>query len=433
MRGLETARSAELMDRATAVIPGGVNSVARRFDEPISFAHGRGSKIVDMDGNEYVDYLQAWGAIVLGHCHPDVNDAVARQLERTDLYGFGTTELEVSVAELVNEHVPSAEKVQFGVTGSEVVAHAIRLARAVTGRRKIVKFQGHFHGWYDPVSMNHLTDRDELGTADPFTAGILEAVVDETVVLPFNDVEAVERAVREHEDEIAAVVLEPVAHNMGCIPPEDGYLDALREITAEHDIVLIFDEIITGFRHDMGGVQRIEGVTPDLTTLGKSIANGYPISVLCGKAEYMDQFSTAGGPVTFGGTYNAQAGSLAAAKATMELLVDENFHEETRRRRATLAAGLRDLLDDVGLPAHVAEYGTVYLTYFMDDPPQNYRDIVEHHDDETYMDYRWGMIERGVLKVPKNVRRNYLTASHSDADVDRTLDAAAAVLAEIAR
>lgn len=424
MRESKLASSQQLTNRSEKTIPGGVSSYARKFDRPLNFDRGQGSKVYGIDGTEYVDYLQAWGAIILGHCHGQVNKRVKEVLSEQDLYGMGTTELEVEVAETISDHVPSAERVLFGVTGSEVVARAITLARAVTGRRKIIKFQGHYHGWYDPVAMNHLTEQDKLGSKDTFTKGLIPEVVDETIVLPFNDVQALEQAFEDHHDEIAGVILEPIAHNMGCVTPKDGYLEALRRITDENGSLLIFDEIITGFRHDMGGVQSLEGVTPDLTTLGKSIANGYPMSVLCGKQEYMERFHTKkDGDVAFGGTYNSHAASLAAASETMRLLEDLDFHPKATEQSEEISAALSDLIEDIGIDAHVRNFGPVFLTYFADPPIEDYEDTFRHNT-EQYMAYRWEMVERGVLMVPKNVRRNYLTASHTDEDVRKTIEAA---------
>jgi glutamate-1-semialdehyde 2,1-aminomutase len=416
--------SSELMDLAKRHTPGGVHSYARKFERPLSFDRGKGSKVFDLDNNEYVDYLNAWGAIILGHCHETVNESVSRTLESQDLYGMGTTELETEVAGLIKDRIPSAEKVLFGVTGSEVVARAITLARAVTGRKKIIKFQGHYHGWYDSVAMNHLSDPENIGSLDPFTEGLLPEVVDQTVVLPFNDVEAVRAAMDEHRGEIAAILLEPIGHNMGCVTPQDGYLDALREITDEHDSLLIFDEIITGFRHGNGGVQQLEGVVPDLTTLGKSIANGYPMSVLCGKAAYMNHFHTNdGGDVAYGGTYNAHASALAAAFETIRLLERENYYRKATAQSNEIAAALNDLINDICLDAQVKTYGTTFLTYFTKEPIHDYEDVLKS-DVDAYRHYRWNMVDQGVLMVPKNVRRNYLTASHTEADIEKTIEAA---------
>lgn len=424
--------SRALLDRAKNVIPGGVSSYARKFDLPVSFERGEGSRVYDVDGNEYVDYLNAWGAISLGHCHPDVNAAAARALETQDLYGMGTTDLEVELAEAVSEHVPSAERVLFGLSGSSMVASAIRLARAVTGGRKIVKFQGHYHGWYDPLALNHESGSEDIGTKDPFTAGVLPDVFEDTIVLPFNDIDAVEETFAEHGDDIAAVILEPIAHNMGCVLPKDGYLDALREITDDHDSLLIFDEIVTGFRHNMGGAQALFDVTPDLTTMGKSVANGYPLSILCGTAEYMERFQTAdGGDVAFGGTYNAHAGATAAALETIRIMETDDVHERAATLCEEAATGIEDVIDDLGITAQVRRYGTVFLTYFMDGPIDDYEDVLRN-DTETYLAYRLEMINRGVLMVPKDARRNYLTASHTEEDVQRTIEAAEGALRTVA-
>lgn len=434
MSGIDRSKSRELSERARESIPGGVNSYARKFDRELNWESGSGARIRDVDGNEYVDYLQAWGAIILGHCEEEVNGAVADAESRHDLYGYGTTELEVEVAEQIKEHVPSAEKVLFGVTGSEVTAHAVRLSRGITDRRKIVKFQGHYNGWYDSLAMNHLTDADNVGTRDPFTDGLLESVVKETIVLPFNDKGALRETFEEQGDEIAGVILEPVAHNMGCIPPRDGFLETLRDVTNDYGSLLIFDEIITGFRHDLGGVQKLEDVTPDLTTMGKSVANGYPMSILCGREEYMSELAPAGGPVAFGGTYNAHAGSLAAARKTIELIQERDFHANAIDYRDKVCAGLEDALEETGFESEttIEKYGTVFLTYFLKDTPRDYSDVLEH-DVDLYMDYRWGMVDRGVMMVPKDVRRNYITASHNQEDARKTIEAAHEVLAELAK
>lgn len=424
-------RSKALSKRARQSIPGGVSSYARKFETELNWDSAQGSTIRDVDGNNYLDYLQAWGAIILGHADEAVNSAAAEAVQREDLYGYGTTEPEVDLAEAICDHVPSAEKVLFGVTGSEVTAAAVRLARGVTDRSKIVKFQGHYHGWYDALAMNHMSPEARLGDRDPFTDGLLDGAVDETIVLPFNDGEAVRKTFEEYGDEIAGVILEPVAHNMGCVVPQDGFLETLRAVTEAHGSLLVFDEIITGFRHDLGGVQQLEGVTPDLTTLGKSVANGYPMSILCGKAEYMDQFTTAGGSIAFGGTYNAHPASLAAASVTMDRLEETEFHKRAIDYRDRVCAGLEDILADAGITATVERYGTVFLTYFMEDTPTDYRDVLEN-DVETYMGYRWGMIDRGVMMVPENARRNYITAAHNEEDARKTIEAADEVLYELA-
>ena len=423
--------SAALIERAKRVTPGGINSTSRtqmmedRNGNPVCFEEASGAELVDRSGNRYIDYNNGWGPIILGHCDPDVNEAVTEATAKRDIVGMSTSELEVRAAELVAERVPSADKVQFGTTGSEVVAHAIRTARAVTGREKIIKFQGNYHGWYDPVALNYISKPENLGQHDLITTGMLPEATEETIVLPYNDLSAVEAAFEEHAGEIAGVILEPVAHDMGCVPPVDGYLQGLRDVTDEHGALLIFDEIITGFRHDMGGVQKLEGVTPDLTTMAKAVANGYPVSLLCGKDEYMRQFGPGarGGSVYFAGTYNAHTGGMAAVVETITQLEERNVHERFEEVRSTLTDAIRDHLADAGVEGFVQEYGGVFATYFGEGPVTKYRDLLEL-DDETFTEYRWEMIDRGVLMVSKFPRANLLNASLTDEQVQETIDAA---------
>ncbi|WP_255197617.1 aspartate aminotransferase family protein [Halorarius litoreus] len=425
------AESAALIERAKRVTPGGINSTSRtqmmedRQGNPVCFEEASGAELVDRSGNRYVDYNNGWGPIILGHCDPDVNEAVAQATAKRDIVGMSTSELEVRAAELVAERVPSADKVQFGTTGSEVVAHAIRTARAVTGREKIIKFQGNYHGWYDPVALNYISEPENLGQHDLITTGMLPEATEETIVLPYNDLAAVEAAFEEHGDDIAGVILEPVAHDMGCVPPVDGYLQGLRDVTDDHGALLIFDEIITGFRHGMGGVQEREGVEPDLTTMAKAVANGYPVSLLCGKDEYMRQFGPGarGGSVYFAGTYNAHTGGMAAVVETITQLEERNVHERFEEVRTTLTDAIRDHLADAGVEGFVQEYGGVFATYFGEGPVTKYRDLLDL-DDEKFTEYRWEMIDRGILMVSKFPRANLLNASLTDEQVQETIDAA---------
>jgi glutamate-1-semialdehyde 2,1-aminomutase len=423
--------SATLIERAKRVTPGGINSSSRtqmmedRHGNPVCFEKETGAELVDMSGNRYIDYNNAWGPIILGHCDEDVNEAVREATEQRDLVGMSTSELEIRAAELVAERVPSADKVQFGTTGSEVVAHAIRTARAETGREKIIKFQGNYHGWYDPVALNYISKRENLGEHDVITTGLLPEATEETIVLPYNDLAAVEEAFEEHEGEIAGVILEPVAHDMGCIPPVDGYLQGLRDVTDDHGALLIFDEIITGFRHGMGGVQGREGVEPDLTTMAKAVANGYPVSLLCGHDEYMQQFGPGGrgGSVYFAGTYNAHTAGMAAVVETITQLEERNVHDRFDEVRTRLTDAIRDHLADAGVEGFVQEYGGVFATYFGEGPVTKYRDLLDL-DDERFTEYRWEMIDRGILMVSKFPRANLLNASLTDDHVRETIEAA---------
>lgn len=431
--------SAALLERARRVTPGGINSSARaqlmtdRTGDPICFERASGAELYEADGTRYVDYLNAWGPIVLGHCDPTVTNAVTSALETRDLTGVSTSELEVEAAELVVDRVPSADKVQFGLTGSEVVAHAIRAARAQTGRRKIVKFQGNYHGWYDPVALNYLSRREDVGDHDVFTSGLLFEATSETIVVPYNDLDAVEAVFAEHGDEIAAVILEPVAHDMGCVPPVDGFLQGLRDVTAKYGSVLIFDEIVTGARHGIGGVQARSGVTPDLTTMSKAVANGHPVSLLCGTDEYMAEFDlqNQGDSVYFAGTYNGHAGGMAAVVETIRALEARDVQGRFDEIRGRLVPAVRDHIEDAGVDAFVTEYGGAYSTYFGEGPLRNYQDVLDL-DIERFVEYRWELVDRGILMVPMFPRAALLNASLSEDHVTETIEAAGEAIRVVA-
>jgi glutamate-1-semialdehyde 2,1-aminomutase len=267
-------------EEACRYIPGGVNTSLRRFEPLLAFRSAHGAVITDAGGKEYIDYQAAFGPIVLGHNHPAVNARVVETIARIDLIGAGNTDLEIELAGKICRYVPSAGKVLFCNSGSEATYSAIRLARAATGRKRIIKFQGCYHGWHDAVLMNVISAPDRLGGRDPISAGSLPEVLENTVVCTFNDLDDVERALKTHRGEIAAIILEPIPHNIGCVMPKPGFLEGLRELTRVHGSILIFDEVITGFRHALGGYQSVAGVVPDLTTMGKSMANGYPIAAV---------------------------------------------------------------------------------------------------------------------------------------------------------
>src|SRR5687768_14971856 len=275
--------SEQLLDQAAEVIPGGVNTCRRRSEPRLCFQRGEGAYLWDLEGRLYVDYHAAYGAIFLGHSHPAVNERVARAVRDTVLFGVGVTAAEVALARKIVEHVPSAAQVVVCNSGSEATYHALRLARGVTGREKIVKFQGCYNGFHDYVLRNVLSEPGLVGRRDPQSKGMLEAAVDATLVCRFNDLDDVEATVRAHPDAIAAVIGEPVAHNSPGLVPRPGFLEGLRDLCDREGIVLVFDEVITGFRHELGGFQGICGVTPDLTTLGKAIANGYPLAAVAGR------------------------------------------------------------------------------------------------------------------------------------------------------
>jgi glutamate-1-semialdehyde 2,1-aminomutase len=425
------ARSQELYEQACQVLPGGVNSALRNVVPHLIFKETRGAAIVDADGNEYIDYHAAFGPPLLGHSHPEVNGRVRQALEGPLLPGVGTTELEIEVARKIKQHVPSAEKVLLCNTGSEATYHAIRVSRAITGRPKIIKFQGCYHGFHDYVLRNIISPPDKVGKLDPGSAGILPDVLEKTLVCAFNDLGDVERTLNAQRGEVAAIILEPIPHNIGCVLPRPGFLEGLRQLTTAHGAILIFDEVITGFRHHLGGYQAICGVTPDLTTLGKGMANGFPMAAICGKAEIMDRFKTrAGGDTFFAGTFNGNAVGCAATLATIDILEREPVYEHTYRLAERLRAGLREIHQRLGIRATVAGFGSVFLTYFMEGPIESYSDLLRN-DEARFVEYRRRLIERGIFKMPVNLKRNHVSYAHTDAHIDRTLQACEDVLKEI--
>ena len=348
---LPRAASAALFDRARQVIPGGVNTSLRKVEPQIVWSGAEGAYLHDVDGNSYLDYNAAFGPIILGHAHPGVAAGVAEQQRTLDLTGIGTSELEIRAAEKVVEHVPSAEQALFCTSGSEATYHAVRVARGATGRRAIVKFQGHFHGWHDHLLANVISPADRVGRLDPLSAGILPDVHAELIVLEWNDLEGLERLMAERGHEIAAVILEPIPHAIGVVMPEQEFLTQLRALTREHGVVLVFDEVVTGFRHALGGFQAITGITPDLTTLGKAMANGYPCAAICGRRDLMQHFNTSDGDVFFSGTFNGHPLAMAACLATIEELEQPGLYERLFDLGERMRLGLDDIIQRLGIEA----------------------------------------------------------------------------------
>ncbi len=423
----------DIYNEACRYIPGGVNSSLRNIEPRFIFRAAKGAIVEDVEGNEYIDYQCAFGPPLLGHSHPIVTSRVINAIEQIDMVGLGTTELEIAVAKKIVEHVPSAEKVLLCNSGSEATYMAIRLARAVTGKKKIIKFQGCYHGWHDYVCRNILSAPDKIGKRDPASAGMLDEAIDNTLVCTFNDLKDVIRTVEDNKGLIAAIILEPIPHNIGCVLPIDGFLEGLREITAHEGIILIFDEIITGFRHSLGGFQKICGVLPDLTTLGKAMANGYPIAAICGKTELMDRFATNhGGDVFFAGTYNGHPVGCAAALATIEVLEQDGAYDFLYEVGERMRNGLGEIVNRLGIPATAAGVGSVFLLYFMEGPIKNYSDLLRN-DKEMFENYRKQLIKRGVLEIPLNLKRSHLSLAHTVEQVDLTLQASEDVLKEMTR
>jgi glutamate-1-semialdehyde 2,1-aminomutase len=429
-----------LADRARDAIPGGVNSGNRWGDglDDVVVAAASGARFTDVDGREYLDYHGAGGPALLGHCRAEVDRAAAAASASLGLTGVARTEPEIRLAERLSSLVPSAEQVLLTNSGSEATYHALRLARAATGRPLIVKFQGCYHGWHDAVAVNLITPAERLGRLDPLSAGALPGTVGSTAVLPFNDLAAAEDLFHDHGGEIAAVIVEPIAHNVGALLPEPGFLEGLRRLCSGAGAVLVFDEVITGFRHALGGYQSICGVLPDLTTLGKALGNGYPIGALVGRRDLMGSFSTSRtGGVFFAGTYNAHPGGVAAALATLDVLESEPVHERVFRLGELARAGLRDTVARLGIPAVVTGYGSVFVTYFMDPGrfpggrPRTFSDLLAN-DDELFRGYRAEQFRLGVFEFPRSLKRSHVSAAHTDADVDALVRTTAAAIETVA-
>jgi len=414
-----------LREEAKHYVPGGVHTSIRMIEPPLCVHRAKGAYLWDEDGKRYIDYHAAFAPIILGHCYPQVVERVAETIREADLYGASTTYLELALSKKIVHHIPSVEKVLICCTGSEATFHAIRVSRAATGRRKIVKFQGCYHGWHDYVLRNVISEPQLNNAWDPGSAGMLREAVENTLVCRFNSLDEVEQAFARNSGEIAAIILEPIPHNIGCILPKQEFLEGLRRICDREGALLIFDEVITGFRHHIGGYQSIAGVTPDITTLGKAIANGFPIAAVGGKARYMDHFNTrTGGDVFFSGTFNGHASCVAAALATVAVLETGDVHRHIYRLGDKMREGLAEIVKRRGYPCTVAGFGSVYTLYFMPECSIVSYDDLLRNDKALYVHYRQELMQRGVFEIPMNLKRNHLSYSHTDEDVELSLAAA---------
>lgn len=429
-----TSVSRRLAEEAERIIPGGVNSATRSIGAPWAWKSAHGATMTDLDGGVYTDYHAAFGAILLGHSDERVNGAVTRAIADIDLVGVGTTELEVEAAQLIVEAIPSAEMAITTMSGSEATFQAVRLARGTTGRPYIVKFQGCFHGSYDALARNVISAPDRAWKRDPNSSGILDDAVDHTLIAEFNDLASVEELFALHSEQIAAVILEPVPHNVGALLPEQSFLEGLREITRKHGTVLIFDEVITGFRHALGGYQELCGVTPDLTTFGKAMGNGFPVSGLAGSAEMMTNFTPTGGTVMLAGTFNGNASSMAAAIATITVLKDPDvdFYGHVYRLGDRMRTGLQSIADHHGIAARITGLGSVFIPYFLDGEVRGYRDLLRNND-EAYATFHRRMIDKGSFMYPMALKRNHISLAHTEDHIDTTLTQAEEVLGAMAR
>ena len=337
--------------------------------------------------------------------------------------GIGVTQVEIELAERLVAAVPSLEKVLLTCTGSEATFHALRLARTATGRRHVIKFQGCYHGWHDSVAMNVISPAERVGTKDPLSGGMLPEVVAADDRLPVQRRRRRRARARRARRDVAAIILEPIPHNIGAVLPQPGFLERLRELATKHGTVLVFDEVITGFRHGLGGYQAVAGVTPDLTTLGKAMANGWPVSALGGKAELMDLFSTTPGqPAFFAGTFNGHPPTTGGrARDDREAPARARARARLPPRRAR-AHRPTELYERLGVPAVVSGFGSVFVTYFLDGPVVSYDDLLRN-DVDLFVGYRRELMQDGIFELPLNLKRSHFSYAHTDEDVDRLLAA----------
>jgi glutamate-1-semialdehyde 2,1-aminomutase len=426
-------KSAEVFAKNRNFITGGVVSVNRATHPELAFVRGEGAYIWDADGNRYIDYHAAFAPHFLGHNDPYVTEAVIRVLrERDSLYGSGTTVLEGRLAELICRHIPWVESVQFLNTGSEATYQAIRLARAVTGRDDIIVMQGGYNGWHNDVSCNLMTPLERLGPRvspgeyryEPISAGV--PLPHQKLVHPvnFNDLESVEFVCRKQP--IAALITEPILQNIGIVKPLPGYLQGLRRLADEYGFILIFDEVKTGFRHNIAGYAKIAQVTPDLVVYGKALANGYPIAALGGKKELMDWFVNpeASKRVLLAGTYNAHPVPTAAAIATIArlLMSDGEVYRHVEKLCDDLQRGIEAILCKLGLQAVVARQGSAFCVYFMDHCPRDWHDLASNHDFALDESLRLRVIERGIYFFPLPTKQCSISFAHSAQDIEVTLN-----------
>ena len=433
MQLYETSKSKEMFEQASKSIAGGVGSIARSVGAgfapyPVFMERGEGSKIYDIEGNEYIDYLLAFGPLMLGHRPKKVIDAVKNVLDTRGSMLGTPHDLEHEVAQMLIEAVPCLELVRFGNSGSEVVMSAIRLARAYTGKEKIVRFEGQYHGWTDII---HYSASPPLTVAGleiaprsvPASPGMAKCLADTIIVQPWNKPEILERTIRNYKHEIAAIITEPVMGNCGCIAPKKGYLEFLRDITAQNDILLIFDEVITGFRLSYGGAQQYYNVVPDLATFAKALGGGFPIAALGGRKDIMDLIAT--NKVSHSGTYNTSLTVMAAAKAVLtELKDNEVIYEHLFRMGEKTMNGLAKVLNDAGVPVIAQGVGPMFQLWFSEREITNYREAVEFSRPNQYAAFYKSMLNRGVLFHPNQLENWFVSAAHTDEDVELTLQRA---------
>ncbi|MDQ7786667.1 MAG: glutamate-1-semialdehyde 2,1-aminomutase [Thermodesulfovibrionales bacterium] len=423
-------QSHRLYKRALKLIPGGVNSPVRAFravgGNPVFVTRGQGSKIYDVDGNRYIDYVLSWGPLILGHAHPKVLSALRKALDKGTSYGAPTS-LEIELAELVLKAYPSMDKVRMVNSGTEATMSAIRVARGFTGRDKIIKFEGCYHGHADGLLVKAGSGATTFGVPD--SPGVPRSYAKNTITVPFNDISACKKVIRNNWKSLACVILEPVVGNIGCVLPKPGFLETLRKLTKAHGIVLIFDEVMTGFRVTYGGAQAYYGISPDMTCLGKVIGGGLPVGAYGGKKEIMAMVSPEG-PVYQAGTLSGNPLAMTAGIETLKILSKKDTYTKLEQKASFLEKGLIDAAKRAGVKTRFYRAGTMFCTYFTDTPVVDYQ-TAKISDTARFAKFFLSMLKKGVYIAPSQFEAGFISLAHSVNDIEKTIRAAYESLLEI--
>jgi glutamate-1-semialdehyde 2,1-aminomutase len=421
---MQFSRSSQLFTAAKEIIPGGVNSPVRAFKsvgaDPLFIKRAAGPKIYDVDGNEFVDYVGSWGPMILGHCHPQVVAAIKAAADSGCSFG-APTELEITLAEMVIKAVPSIEMVRMVSSGTEATMSAIRLARGYTGRDKILKFSGCYHGHSDALLVKAGSGAATFGVPD--SPGVPQDFAKHTLTATYNDLASVKQLVAENPNQVACVIVEPVAGNMGTVPPREGFLEGLRELCTNEGIVLIFDEVMSGFRVAYGGAQQVYGITPDMTTLGKIIGGGLPVGAFGGKKEIMTLLSPSGG-VYQAGTLSGNPLAMSAGIATLQLLQAEGFYQRLEEKSAYVAAGIAKAAKDANYPIYSTRVGSMFCSFFTKGEVTDW-DSAANCDTKAFATYFRAMLNEGIYLAPSQYETAFVSIAHTTTDLDKTIAAAA--------
>ncbi|MGC2186254.1 MAG: aspartate aminotransferase family protein [Terriglobales bacterium] len=435
------ARSQQWFERSQQSLVEGVNSPSRGAavfsPGPIFLERGQGSHVWDADGNEYIDFMMSFGALIQGHAHPKLVEVVSQTMAQGSHFAAATS-AEVEAAERLRRMVPSAEVVRFANSGSEATMLALRLARAHTGRNNVLKFEGHYHGWYDPYLLNaHSHAPDKLGSREnparmPDSEGIPASTFDDVVLAPWNDVATLERVMKQHGRELAAVITEPIMANMGCILPREGYLECLRALTQDCGALLILDEVVTGFRYAPGGCQEYYGITPDISTFGKALGAGFPVGAVAGPRSILDRMRWSEHMVLHYGTFNGHRLTMNVIAANLDLLSVEGAYQKLHATGNAVISGLREVFRRHGMNAIVQGFGPMFQIYFTGrDAIHDYRDYCTYVDTHLYSRFVHRLLERGIYMTPSNGLHWIISTAHTDEDVATLIEAADLACADL--